>query len=328
MEWLYVLAATGLATALATIASIVAEKKLGILCTDVHKISRPKIPCIGGFGVLAGILTGFPLLLINGYIDLTYLEAFLSSILISFAIGLADDVIDLKSRWKIVLGILPAIPILLLHVYEPRPWIPMAGFIRISTLYPLLLLAAFTVYQNGANMIDTHNGTLPIFVLSTHLFAFATKLLTGSDIASCLPLLTVIVTVLVYSLFNVYPAKIFNGNTGAFILGATIPLMLVKYRLELYYIMASVPMFINGFYYIASVRGFLQKESVKRPTYVDEKGCIHASKDPSAPITLVRLVTGFARNGLSEKELVAALYTIFMLSSLISAALIIAMGYR
>ncbi|MEM0026479.1 MAG: hypothetical protein QXT53_00900 [Ignisphaera sp.] len=328
MEWPYILVTTALVTALATVFSIFVERRLGILCTDVHKVSKPKIPCVGGFGVLAGLVTGFLLLFANGYTDSAYLEVFLSSVLISFAIGLADDLLDLKSRWKIVLGFAPAIPILLLQAYYPRPWIPVVGYIRISTLYPLLLLAAFTVYQNGANMIDTHNGTLPIFVLSTHIFALATKLLTGSDIESCLPLLTVIATVLAYAIFNVYPAKIFNGNTGAFLLGVTIPLMLAKYRLELYYIMASVPMFINGFYYIASVKGFLQKESVKRPTQVDEKGCIHASKDPSAPITLVRLVTGFARNGLNEKELVTALYTIFILSSLISATLTIALGYR
>ncbi|MDK6028667.1 hypothetical protein QPL79_04770 [Ignisphaera sp. 4213-co] len=328
MDWLFIQLATAFATVLSAIASIAIEKRLGILCVDVHKPSKPKIPCNGGFAIFIGLVTGFSLLLYSGYVDAKHFEAFTLSIIASFVIGFVDDLVDLKSRWKIILGFVSAAPVLLLGVYTPRPWIPLVGYIRISNLYPLLLLVAFTVYQNGANMIDTHNGTLPIFVLFTHLFAFLLKLLTESSIDSCLPLLTVIVVVLAYSIFNVYPAKIFNGNTGAFILGVTIPLMIAYYRLELYYIMASIPMFINGFYYIASVKGFLQKESVKRPTFVDEAGCIHSSKDSLAPITLVRLVTGFSRSGLSEKELVTTLYTVFMLSSLISLFLVMALGYR
>lgn len=329
MPWLVVVLVTVSVTIASALLSIHLEKRLNVLCVDVHKVTKPRVPCNGGFAIFSGLVTGTLLALLTGCVEAEVGEAVLLSLAIAFCIGLADDLVDLKSRWKILLGVLPALPILLLQMYTPRPWIPFAGFVRISRLYPLLLLTAFTVYQNGANMIDTHNGVLPVFTLSLHTFALVIKILTGSGIGeeSTLLLLTFTVTILAYTPFNTYPARIFNGNTGAFVMGATVPLMLTLNRLEFYYALASAPMYINGFYYLASVKGFLQKESVKRPTYVDEKGCIHASRDPLAPITLVRLVTRSSNTGFSEKELVIVLYTLSILSSALASAIVFLLGY-
>ena len=329
MLWLVVVLVTVIVTIIATQLSIYLERNHGILCVDMHKVGKPKIPCNGGFAVFSGLVAGTLLSLLTGYIENSIGIATLLSLVMAFCIGLADDFTDLKSRWKILLGLLPALPILLLNLYTPRPWIPFASFVSISRLYPLLLLAAFTVYQNGANMLDTHNGTLPIFTFSLHAFALITMLLTGKSIckANTLLLLTFTIAIFSYALFNIYPAKIFNGNTGAFVMGVTIPLMLALNRLEFYYILASAPMYINGFYYLTSVKGFLQKESVKRPTYVDGEGCIHASRDSLAPITLVRLVAKFSELGFSEKELVIVLYTLFTLSSALASAITLLLGY-
>jgi len=320
---------TAAITIATTLLSIHLERRFNVLCVDVHKVDKPRIPCNGGFAVFSGLVGGTLALLLSGGIESSVGIAVLFSLGISFCIGLADDILDLKSRWKILLGFLPALPILLMHLYTPRPWIPFAGFVRISRLYPLLLLVAFTVYQNGANMIDTHNGVLPVFTLSLHIFALVLKILTSEVLKDSEALLLLVFTIalLFYTPFNLYPARIFNGNSGAFVMGVTVPLMLVLNRLEFYYVLASAPMYINGFYYISSVRGFLQKESVKRPTYVDEVGCIHASRDSSAPITLVRLITRFSGSSLSEKELVVVLYTLFILSSALAVAITLLLGY-
>ena len=328
MLWIAILALSAITTVALTVATIYFEKRAGLLCVDVHKVEKPKIPCNGGIALFASLSISMLLLYISGFIKENVFAAVEASLLISFFIGLADDIYDLKSRWKIALGFLPALPLIVLHCYVPRPWIPFVGYVRISTLYPLLLLLAFTVYQNAANMIDTHNGTLPFAVFSAHLVATAILISHGVRVEDSMVLFTFVTVIFFYMLFNIYPAKIFNGNTGAFVLGATIPLALALNRLELYYILASTPMYINGFYYIASVKGFLQKQSVKRPTYVDEEGCIHPSDDPSAPITLVRLVLKLSGSPMSEKELVEALYTIFFASAAIAAAIVTALGFK
>lgn len=307
--------------------SIYLERRSGFLCVDVNKIEQPSIPCVGGFSITAGLLSGVMLSYTLGVILITEAIAVGISIALSSLIGLIDDLADLKSREKILLGLIPALPIIALGLYSPRPCIPFLGSARLTILYPILVLLAFTVYQNGANMIDTHNGTLPLFALSIHIFALMLRLSKSLQLDSALNLLLIFITVLAsYLPFNIYPAKIFNGNMGSFVIGASLALSAIILRLELYYIMASMPMFVNGFYYISSVKGFLQKERVERPTHLDARGCINPSTSRGAPITLVRITLALSRSSLSEKELVATLYTVFILTPLTSFILSYTLG--
>ena len=315
------------ATPLLTMVLIHLERRYGLLCTDVHKAERPSIPCIGGFSVASGFILGIALSHILDIISFTEALGIGISIALSLLIGVIDDLNGLKSREKILLGLLPALPIIILGLYTPRPWAPFLGHARLTIVYPILILLAFTVYQNGANMIDTHNGTLPLFALSVHLFALLLKLWTASQ-PSHISLLLIFIAVLAsYLPFNIYPAKIFNGNTGSFIIGSSLAISAILLRAEIYYILASIPMFINGFYYITSVKGFLQKEKVKRPTHVDDRGCIHPSTDRYAPVTLVRITVALSRSPLNEKELVTILYTVFILTSLTSLTITLLLGY-
>jgi UDP-N-acetylglucosamine--dolichyl-phosphate N-acetylglucosaminephosphotransferase len=322
---IYIIAA--ITTIILTIMVMHLEKRYGILCIDVHKVKKHSIPCIGGFSIAIGFVAGVILLYISGLLSFNETIAIATSIVLSTFIGVIDDFNDLKSRWKILLGLLPGLPIIISNIYMPRPWIPFLGHARLTIVYPLLILIAFTVYQNGANMIDTHNGTLPMFAFSIHLFALLLKLFTYSLDRVHLVLIFIVVLAS-YLPFNIYPAKIFNGNTGSFVIGSSLAISAIMLRAEIYYILASIPMFINSFYYISSVKGFLQKENVKRPTYIDSKGCIHPSEDSSAPVTLIRIVTTFSRLPLSEKELVIILYTLFILTSFTSFITMVMLGYR
>lgn len=316
-----------IATVLLTMVLMHLERRCGLLCVDVHKVERPSIPCIGGFSLAGGFLLGIALSYILNTISFTEALGIGVSIALSLLIGVLDDLNGLRSREKIVLGLLPALPIIILRLYIPRPWIPFLGHARLTIVYPILILLAFTVYQNGANMIDTHNGTLPLFALSIHLFALLLKLLTAPQQSRIGLLLIFIVVLASYLPFNIYPAKIFNGNTGSFVIGSSLAISAILLRAEVYYILASTPMFINGFYYITSVKGFLQKERVKRPTHVDDKGCIHPSTERYAPVTLVRIAVALSGSPLNEKELVTILYTVFILTSLTSFTITVLLGY-
>lgn len=311
-----------------TMMTIYLERKYGLLCVDVHKIERPSIPCIGGFSIAIGFLLGISLSYVLNTTSLIEALAIGTSIILSLVIGIVDDLNGLKSRGKIMLGLLPALPIVIAGLYSPRPWIPFIGHTKLTIIYPILMLLAFTIYQNGANMIDTHNGTLPVFALSAHLFALLLKLFTSTELISLNLTLIFIVVLASYLPFNVYPAKIFNGNTGSFVIGSSLAISAVMLRAEVYYILASIPMFINGFYYISSVKGFLQKEMVKRPTYIDDRGCMYPSIDNRAPITLVRITVALSRASLSEKELVIILYTVFIATSLTSCTITMMLGYN
>lgn len=306
------------------------ERRLGLLCPDVHKPSRPLVPCIGGFAPAAGLLVGLAAL--GGSEPQSPLSlaawALAASLLLALIVGLLDDFVNLRALHKIVLGVLPAIPFILSGAYVPRPWVPFLGHVRLTILYPLLVAAAFTVYQNGANMLDTHNGVLPVFTLAVHTGALALKLLEGAqDLGELHLALLLVVVVATYSTFNVYPAKVFNGNAGAFLLGASIAAASVVLRLEFYYLLASTPMFVNGLYYISSVKGFVQKEDVERPVEVDSEGCMRPSRSPRAPVTLVRLALTLSGGELDERGLVVALYVTFFASSAMAVYFVHALQY-
>ncbi len=303
------------------------EQKIGLLCRDVHKQGDIRIPCIGGFSLVIGLYIGIILLWIYKIISYKIFASFIIYLSISFIIGLMDDFIDLKSRWKIILGFLPVISLIIFNVYIPKPWIPFLGYIRISSLYPLLMAGATTVYLNAANMFDTHNGTLPFITLSSIGFAVLLKIYTHAPLNDIAIPLLFFIAILSYLPFNMYPAKMFNGNTGAYTLGSLLAYIAIISRIEFYIILSTLPMFINGFYYISSVRGFLQKEQVERPTYVDENGCIHPRIE-KAPITFIRLLALISKDPLSERELVMIVYTVSFLSSLIAFILTIGLGYR
>lgn len=326
VELLPTLIISAITTYIASVLLIKIERMLGILCKDVHKPYEYSIPCIGGFPLYTGALIGLVLSYYLGVVDYKLINSTILVMTIGLIIGFIDDLYDLKSGWKILLGILPALPLILMGYYNPRPWIPFIGHARLHIIYPLMLLIASTVYLNGANMIDTHNGLLPMFALVVVSFAFVLKIVTTYVLKDIVLIFLLIVTLAVYLIFNKYPAKMLNGNTGSFLIGSILLLVLTILRVEFYMILASIPMFLNGFYYISSIKGFLQKEQVSRPSRVDEYGCIHPVKKLH-PMTFIKLTLILGGKPLSEKELVKVLYFVYTSTALISFVICYILGY-
>ena len=323
MSLVYGLVLSIAVTIVVTILSIAIEKRAGILCIDIHKPHKPLVPCIGGFAILAGTLVG---LVVTEPYSATTLGATMS-ILIAFALGLLDDIRGLSAYSKVLAGFLPAIPILMLKLYTPHPWLPFLGYTRMTLVYPILVLAAFTVYINGANMIDTHNGVLIAATLIAHLGGLVLAIASGMD-WKCIALLLIFIAVLAsYLPFNIYPAKIFNGNAGSFTVGCMLALSSILARLEIYFVLACMPLFVNGFYYLSSVKKLLQKERVERPIDIDSRGCMRAKLSRKAPITLVRLVLAFAKSPLSELELISILIPLYATTTVIATLLLYILGY-
>uniref|UniRef100_A0A7C2ZNI8 UDP-N-acetylglucosamine--dolichyl-phosphate N-acetylglucosaminephosphotransferase n=1 Tax=Ignisphaera aggregans TaxID=334771 RepID=A0A7C2ZNI8_9CREN len=323
---IFALTTSMVVTYLISMVLIYVEKRVGVLCKDAHKPYEYSIPCIGGFPLYAGLVPGLFILYMHGLVELPLFTAFLAVISLGLIIGFIDDTVGLGSKWKIILGFLPAIPIILTECFVPRPWLPFIGHARLFVLYPLLVVLASTVYTNGANMVDTHNGVLPMFAISFIFGALLLKIVSVGMSKEVLLALLIIASLLSYLRFNIYPARMFNGNTGAFLIGSMLMFVLVALRVEFYAILASIPMFLNGFYYISSVRGFLQKEQVKRPTYLDSNGCIYPSKHIH-PITFIKLLLVLGGKPLSEKELVEVVYSIYIASALLGFTVCYLLGY-
>ena len=292
------------------------ERRFGLLARDLHKPMTPLIPSMGGLAIMTVLAIDFLWVLIIGYVRLV---AFLAAILIAGFLGLYDDFRDIDARLKVLVFSLPSLPVLLLNAYRPRPYIPLVGELRITILYPILILIAYSVACNALNMADTHNGLAPSATLI---------ILTALGISAFLPgpkplphayiLVALLVALLAaYLPFNLYPAKTLNGNVGSFLMGAAITSAAIALRREYLFVLLLVPLGLNGFSILTSIRGVMNRSRIKeRPVYLDSDYRMHASLKSDAPVTLVQLLT--LSRGLDEKEVVKYYITLLGFSTALS----------
>lgn len=100
--------------------------------------------------------------------------------------------------------------------------------------------------------------------------------------------------------YHRYPSRIFPGDSGALALGAAYGALAIIGQAEIVGIVALLPAIFNTFFYLFSVRGFLEHSKVKeRPVEVKE-GLLYSSKDAKAPLTLLRLI--LVEGPMSERE--------------------------
>lgn len=312
IEWVII---TVIVTLASTYVTINIEKSRGIVAPDMHKHDKPKIPKTAGPAFMTTLFTGLALSLVSN----TTLAAYhILAAMIAGMIGLYDDFKGLRALWKVVLLTLPSLPVLLGAAYVPRPYVPLVGLLRIHIVYPLLLPLAYTVSINAYNMIDTHNG-----IAATAALASSVALLVSSLMDRPQPLndglvlaLFVVFFLISYLPFNVYPSRIFNGNSGSFILGSLVVSQSILLRREYLALMLYIPLIINGFSILTSIGGFKNKESIPRPVILTEDIKIAPNTSGKTPVTLVQLLV--LRNPLTEKDLVKLYSLLILLNTVFS----------
>lgn len=286
--------------------------KIGI---DVHKLDKPEVAEMGGVGVLivACISATIPLILFDNFIVKIQMVVFISVIGLAGLIGLVDDLFRLGSKIKPLLVAGASFPLLLANyfyyneIFYVDPKFPLIGeAFRLTYIYPLLIPVAITMAANAVNMIDVVNGSMSgpsIIIFATLLICSLTKpiydqfAITGAFLSAIM-----LGVIIIFFLYNRYPAKVFAGDTGALTIGAGLALVGIMGRLEIVTVIVAIPLVINAFQLLASVRGFVEGRKLKsRPSIVKSDGTLAASTDIKAPLTLMRIV--MARGPLKEPEI-------------------------
>ncbi|MEM3068761.1 MAG: UDP-N-acetylglucosamine-1-phosphate transferase [Nitrososphaerales archaeon] len=289
-----------------TFALVKTLPKRGSVAEDYHKLSRPKVAWPGGPAIFSSILI-VELFLYFIYGDLRILSIALVT-MIAGVIGLIDDKWKLKNGIiKPVLLILASLPILLLdiygEIYVPSPIFPIFGSVRLYYVYPILVLAAVPIVSNATNMMDVLNGVLSGFmIIATIPLVFS--LILRADYNIMIATLPLIGSSLAFFIFHRYPSKIFPGDSGSLALGAMFCAIAIVGRVEVVAIVSILPAILNSFFILSSVKRLVEHRSIKtRPTILLPNGQLAASKETSAPITLVRMI--LAEGPLSEKDVVS-----------------------
>ena len=261
-----------------------------IVGKDIHKSWKPVVAEMGGFGIIFGFVIGmfsgiymhdilaFPLLIV------------LVVILLVGMIGILDDLLALSSKSKFFLLFIAGLPLM---------W---AAPPNVGILYLISLPIALSIGSNLTNMLAGLNGIESgLGVISMTSLTIACIILSKYDVT--IISMSMLGALLAFLYFNRYPAKIFPGDTGTLIIGATIVCIAFLGRVKLIALIVLMPNIIDAAlkFYSAGV----MNRSQQKPTQLNEDGKLVR---PDAGFkSLIRLIL---RRPIAEKDAVKIIWGI------------------
>ena len=261
-----------------------------IVGKDIHKSWRPVVAEMGGFGILFGFCIGMFSGVYMHDILAFQLTIVLCVILLVGMVGIADDLLALTSKEKFFLLFLAGIPL----IWAAPP--------NVGVLYLISIPIALSIGSNLTNMLAGLNGIESgLGVISMASLTIACIILGKYDVTIIsMSMLGALVAFLYY---NRYPAKIFPGDTGTLIIGATIVSIAFIGRVKLIALIVLMPNIIDAAlkFYSAGVMNRQQQ----KPTQINDEGKLVRPEQGFK--SLIRLIL---RKPIAEKDAVKIIWAI------------------
>ena len=234
---------------------------------DYHKRGKPLVPnCYGIFYAIISVCYWYMLSFVGVMADNAL--ALATSVLFGSTMGLLDDMINLRWRYKAFLPVFAALPYMVLMPSD-RTTIEflLIGVIDLGNLFFLLLVPILvTVVTNSYNQLGGLNGleSLPGLIV-----------LVGLSIASNDITLTIVpMLCLVFLGYLSYTGKAFVGNVGSFSIGLTLAVYSILMNLKLFLLVALVPYVVNSVLILFS--SYILHD--RADTLMDDSGLLYAVK--------------------------------------------------
>ncbi len=271
-------------------------------------VSRP-----GGISLIFGLVSS--LLVLYVFIPINEILAVVIVSSLSFVVGLIDDRRVMGGWFKPVCLALCAIPILILGTYETNLSFPLFGSVQIPLLYLALAIFMIPITGNTINSIDVLNGVSSGFVSIASFSLFVCLIILENYEIAVMSLLLGFVSIAFYR-FHKFPSKIFPGDSGALVLGATFGTIAIVGEVEVIAAISLLPAITNSFLFLSSVKKIVEHREIKNPTFLTNDYKIAAKPDKDAPVTLVRLLV--AKTPLTEKQVGTAIFKLGILSGILA----------
>ncbi len=297
-------------------------KKMTVL--DYHKKDKPQVPRPGGPALFGGIIVG-ELILFFASGSLAILGLVLVT-LISGLVGVLDDLKTLGGIAKPALLLIGGIPLIALEYLVPNSNVFSHHFYlplfhtptNLPLVYPLLVLVAIPVVTNTVNTIDVLNGVVSGFILIACIpvaFAILLRVYQGkSDPIILVAITPILLSLIAFFIFHRYPSKIFPGDSGALAMGGAYGAMAIIGGVEVVAVIAILPAILNSFFFLSSVKRLVEHREIKNPPTISlPDSRMVASKDPKAPVTLMRMLV--ASRALYEDQIVADIFKLAIFSA-------------
>ncbi len=268
-------------------------KKAHIVGEDIHKPSKPQVAEMGGIGILFGFTIGlFVATYLYPKLQFTLIVTLLVILLVGM-IGMVDDLISLSSKEKLFLLWLAGIPLV---------WIAPTS---LGLIYLIIIPIAVSIAANLTNMLAGLNG------IESGLGVIAMTALT----ISCLILdkfnvsiisMTMLGALIAFLIYNKHPSRVFPGDVGTLIIGATIIVIAFIGRVKIIALIVLIPNIIDSLLKFYSA-GVMERQN-HHPTEVDENGKLYA---PDAGFK--SLIRSVLRYPMSEEKVVIIIWLIGIL---------------
>jgi len=256
------------------------------------KTHREPIAYLGGVGMLVGltvgVLAGVYLLRTDGAFpqELRWLLGVLAGAAIACFVGLADDILDLRPRHKMIGQVLAAVLLLLVginpnlqQVAKPLG-LPMPAQLEI-VLDVFVVLFFVLGATNSLNLLDGLDGlcagvtaiiTIAMLLLATHLATWGFSAF--GDPVRIVICLGLVGGVCGFLPFNRHPAKIFMGDAGSMLLGFVVAALMILFaeRVPRWWF-ASIVVF--GLPILDTATAVVRRLLNHRPVFASDRGHIY-----------------------------------------------------
>lgn len=292
--------------------------RAGIVGKDMNKPEQPAVAEMGGLGIIGGFGMGVLVLIalrtfftIEALASVNIVEVFavLATVLLIALIGMVDDLIGVHQRWKAVIPVLAAIPLIVIEVGQKTMTLPFMGIVDFGIFYPVVLVpVGVTGAANAFNMLAGFNG-LEVGMGAVAVGALAVIAAHLGEVTSLMLLLAALGALLTTLYFNWYPAKVFIGDVGTLTIGTVIATAVIIGNFEWAGVIVILPHALD----------FLLKARKKFPS-TGWWGEYHDGKlycPAHGPVGLAQLVLKLA-GGLHERTLVLILIGLEALCALLA----------
>ncbi len=228
-------------------------RKVGMTGNDVNKPGRPEVAEMGGLGMVAGVTAGMLLsIFIQTFFglafDLTFILAAIITILLVGMIGFVDDLIDIPQKWKALLPLFAAIPLVVVKAAGSTAMtIPFIGTLNLGLIYIIVLIPlGIAVASNLTNMLAGFNG-MEAGMGAVMFLTLSILALRSGDNDMLIISLSMLGALLGFLWFNVYPAKVFPGDVGNLVIGGALAAAVIIGNLETAGAILVIPYVIDFF---------------------------------------------------------------------------------
>lgn len=309
-------------TILSVFTQIKCSRHLKILEFDINKKGKPQVCGLGGISIFVGTSTGllFGIYLLNHLDDLNQLMRILIlfiTITILSIIGLYDDIFKLGRKNKIFLPAFASMPLIFFLVNETVMKILFIGDVNFGIIYFLLIIPiGITGASNAVNMSAGYNGLEGGIGALASIFLLIIAM-AKNEIGAAIVLASLAGACLGFLLFNWYPARIFPGDVGTYMIGGTIGSAVIIGNMEIFGIICLIPAFYEFFATIYYTARKIERRNACHNPIIEPDGKLRPTKG-SEHYTLAFFI--LSKKNMSEKILVLTMLSLYAMFGFLAFA--------